>query len=96
MWQQLEDGDVPSSDSSVRLYEFPPHVHDPFLVLVYFLQNILGSGFFHRLREADSEDNEPDADLKEVTEWRDVNFTTGINVPFEPREFSMFYNNAPS
>ena len=94
-WLSLDDEtDVPHVDKDVD-YALPSFVHDPIMLLLFFRQNICGSTFFHRFQEANTESefvredcyHEPPIIPKDED---------GMVVPFDSREFAVFYNNTPS
>jgi hypothetical protein len=94
-WLNLEeDIDEPSIEKDVD-YSLPNSVYDPIMLLIFFRQNICGSTFFHRLHEANVENEflREDCHHEPPTIPDDDN---GMMVPFDSREFAMFYNNTPS
>lgn len=91
-----DERDLSSYDTVVE-YEVPSYLYDPIMLLLLFRQNICGSTFFHRLQGArvdtalpQSTDTEPIA----TDDW--VIIDVDNQVPFDPLEFVLFYNNAPS
>lgn len=88
-----DEKDLSSFEKHVE-YAVPDYLYDPIMLLVYFRQNICGSTFFHRLQEASVEI--PDADAEPVAPTDAVDDGTSTTVSFDPREFALFYNNAPS
>lgn len=59
-------------------------------------QNICGSGFFHHLNEAELEDGS-DSDVEAVApNSPTASEEDGVDLPFEPKHFALFYNNSPS
>jgi hypothetical protein len=94
-WLSLEDDiDEPSVDKDVD-YALPSSVDDPIMLLIFFRQNICGSTFFHRLNEANVESES----LREHCYHEPPTIPeedNGMTVPFDSREFALFYNNTPS
>ena len=87
-------------EENVVEYAVPSYVYDPIMLLVYFRQNICGSTFFHRLHQANTDSsalnmshNDNDGSL--ISPSLPSEETT-TSIPFDPREFVLFYNNAPS
>lgn len=94
-WLSLEDEmNVPRVDKDVD-YALPSFVYDPIMLLLFFRQNICGSTFFHRFQEANIESESLREDCYRgpsiIPEDDD-----GMMVPFDSREFAVFYNNTPS
>ena len=78
-------------------YAVPDYLYDPIMLLVYFRQNICGSTFFHRLQEANVEAGSSHSNVSDsLVPNIPVEGDAGAAVPFDPREFSLFYNNSPS
>ena len=101
-WKQLEK-DEPSEQDHERLYGFPSSAYDPIMILVFFRQNISGSGFFHRLHLTDSEDSVQAKEQVDVSDNSSLNtrgeqgeMKKGLHLRFDSREFALFYNNTPS
>lgn len=92
--RDLDQDEKPLCDDKDCIYEFPPCVNDPLMVLVYFRQNICGSTYFHRLHEATEEDSN-----RTKVASPDVNgegATDSTTVIFDEREFAFFFNSSPS
>ena len=60
-------------------------------------QNICGSGFFHHLNEAELEDGlDSDAESALTKSPQAFEDDDGVDLPFDTKHFSLFYNNSPS
>lgn len=88
-------------EENVVEYAVPSYLCDPIMLLVYFRQNICGSTFFHRLHQANTDSsasntshNDNDGSL--ISPSFPSNDAATSAVPFDPLEFVLFYNNAPS
>ena len=80
-----------------RTYVFPDFVN-PMFVLLHFRQNICGSGFFHRLNEAGSEEKSilDDSASSSQRAASDSEISNKKSLRFDPGDFALFYNNSPS
>ena len=101
-WRSLEDDqEGPAFNHDIE-YAVPGFVYDPIMLLVYFRQNICGSTFFHRLQEASPETEFTHSSSTSLQEDESSGHPAAagdgqvITVPFDSREFALFYNNAPS
>jgi len=92
-----DEKDVSGAEKVID-YAVPEYLYDPIMLLLYFCQNICGSTYFHRLQEASVEsstshcEGSPLVPMSQTSSPEDI----GMAVPFDPREFALFYNNAPS
>lgn len=89
-YQPSDDEKALSSYEKIVEYAVPDYMYDPVMLLLLFRQNICGSTFFHRLQEAGSDDNNNFSITAPAENSGDALVT------FDPRDFTLFYNNAPS
>lgn len=92
-----DESDLSDFDTVVE-YAVPDYLNDPIMLLVLFRQNICGSTFFHRLQEAYVEMSPSQTMIPSQSSnaTRQMDNDKDTMVPFDPREFTLFYNNAPS